>query len=162
MIGLPTETRENMMETVRLNAKLRSYIVWVSTFMPYPGTVLHDFCVKNDLIDPGKWDEVRSYRGGSVLRETSFSRLDLEKIRVLFKWYLNSALQNDCSAEYQKNVDELEAMSDADWLNGKAEEVYQERDPVLDKRFRELEVDHYMTKKYINMFWAKEYDYDIS
>ena len=45
MIGLPSETAENMLETVRLNAKLRSYIVWVSTFMPYPGTVLHDYCV---------------------------------------------------------------------------------------------------------------------
>jgi radical SAM superfamily enzyme YgiQ (UPF0313 family) len=162
MIGLPTETRTNMMETVRLNAQLRAYIVWVSTFMPYPGTVLHDFCVNHDLIDPQKWDEVRSYRGGSVLKETSFSHLDLEKVRVLFKWYLNVALENECSAEYAKNIEDLEAMSADDWFAGKAEEVYHERDPVLDGRFRELEIDHYITKKYVNMFWAKEYGYDIS
>jgi radical SAM superfamily enzyme YgiQ (UPF0313 family) len=162
MIGLPTETRENMMETVRLNAELRAYIVWVSTFMPYPGTVLHDFCVNNDLIDPSKWDEVRSYRGGSVLKETSFSYLELEKVRVLFKWHLNVALENECSAEYRKNIEELESFGADDWLGGKAEEAYHERDPILDKRFRERTVDHYITKKYVNMFWAKEYAYDIS
>jgi radical SAM superfamily enzyme YgiQ (UPF0313 family) len=162
MIGLPTETRENMMETVRLNAKLRAYIVWMSTFMPYPGTVLHDFCVNNDLIDPTKWDQVRSYRGGSVLREKSFTYLELEKMRVLFKWYLNIALENECSGEYRRNAEELEAMSADDWMDGKVEEVYQERDPVLDQRFREREIDHYITKKYVNMFWAKEYSYDIT
>jgi radical SAM superfamily enzyme YgiQ (UPF0313 family) len=162
MIGLPTETHENMLETVRLNAKLRAYIVWVSTFMPYPGTVLHDFCVNNDLIDPQKWNEIRSYRGGSVLKETSFNYLDLEKMRVLFKWQLNAALENECSAEYRRNIDELEAMSADDWFHGRAEEVYNERDPEIDLRYRELEVDHYISKKYINMFWAREYGFDIS
>jgi radical SAM superfamily enzyme YgiQ (UPF0313 family) len=162
MIGLPTETPENMMETVRLNAKLRAYIVWVSTFMPYPGTVLHDFCVNNDLIDPQKWDEIRSYRGGSVLKETSFTYLELEKIRVLFKWHLNVALENECSDLYRKNIEELERLSPDDWFGGKAEEAFHQRDPELDQRFRERKVDHYITKKYVNMFWAKEYDYDIS
>jgi|GEM_PF-1399292 len=162
MIGLPTETRENMLETVSLNAKLRAYIVWMSTFMPYPGTVLHDFCVNGGLIDPQRWNDIRSYRGGSVLKEGSFTYLELEKVRVLFKWQLNAALENECSDEYRKNVDDLEKMSEGDWMSGKAEEVYQEIDPKLDKRFRELEVDHYITKKYVNMFWAKEYGYDIS
>lgn len=162
MIGLPTETKETMMETVRLNAKLRAYIVWMSTFMPYPGTVLHDFVVNNDLIDPARWNDVRSYRGGSVLKEGSFTHLELEQMRVLFKWHLNVALENECSAEYQRNIEELEAMSKDDWMSGRAEEVYKQRDPELDRKFRELEVDHYITKKYVNMFWAREYNYDIS
>lgn len=162
MIGLPTETRENMMETVRLNAKLRSYIVWMSTFMPYPGTVLHDFCVNNDLIDPQKWDEVRSYRGGSVLKEGSFTYLELEKMRVMFKWHLNAELENDCSDEYQQYIDRLSARKDSDWFDGVAEDAFHELDRELDQRWRERKVDHYITKKYVNMFWAEEYDYDIS
>jgi len=162
MIGLPTETKENMLETVRLNAKLRAYIVWVSTFMPYPGTVLHDFCIKNDLIDSTKWDDVRSYRGGSVLKEASFTYLELQQIRLLFKWHLNVALDNKCSAEYQRNIDELEAMSETDWFSGQVEQVQNERDQELDKKYRDRQVDHYITKKYVSMFWAKEYGYDIS
>ncbi len=162
MIGLPTETRENMMETVRLNAKLRSYIVWMSTFMPYPGTVLHDFCVNNDLIDPQKWDEIRSYRGGSVLKEGSFTYVELEKMRIMFKWHLNAELENDCSDEFQGYIDRLSVRKDEDWFDGTAEDAFQEQDKELDKRWRERKVDHYITKKYVNMFWAEEYDYDIS
>jgi radical SAM superfamily enzyme YgiQ (UPF0313 family) len=162
MIGLPTETHENMMETVRLNAKLRAYIVWMSTFMPYPGTVLHDYCVNNKLIDESKWDAVRSYRGGSVLKEISFTYLELEKMRVLFKWHLNAALENECSSDYQKNVDELSSYDEEAWTSGKVEEIYMQRDPVLDSYWRDRGIDHYISKKYVNMLWAREYDFDIS
>ena len=148
--------------TVRLNANLRAYIVWVSTFMPYPGTVLDDFTRKQGLLDEDKWDDVRSYRGGSVLKPTTFTALELEQMRVLFKWHLNSALDNDCSAEYQKNIDELEQQSEDHWMDGSVEKIYAERDTELDQRFRRLECDHYITKKYVNMFWAKEYDYDLT
>ncbi len=162
MIGLPTETRQNMMETVRLNAQVRAYIVWVSVFMPYPGTALHQFCLDNDLLDPQRWDDVRSYRGGTVLKETSFTHLELEKVRVLFRAYLNAFLENDCSADYRELAEELEAAGADDWSGGKAEQLFQQRDAELDGKWRRREVDHYVLKKYINMLWAKEYDYDIS
>ncbi|MFQ5511459.1 MAG: B12-binding domain-containing radical SAM protein [Candidatus Krumholzibacteriia bacterium] len=162
MIGLPTETKENMLETVRLNAKLRSYIVWVSTFMPYPGTVLDTFCHENDLIDDSRWDDVKSYRGGSVLKETTFTHLDLEKVRVMFRWYLNRSLDNDCSEEYGRNIEELSGLGDDKWMTGDVEKIWQEREPELDKKYRKQKVDHYVGKKYVNMFWAKEYDYDLS
>ena len=162
MIGLPTETRANMMRTASLNAQLRAYIVWVSTFMPYPGTGLDDFCRERDLVDEESWDDVKSYRGGTVLKETSFTHLELEQIRVLFRWYLNYYLDNDCSDTYKKNIDELEAMSKDDWMSGKVEEIWQQREPELDEMFRKKKVDHYVGKKYVNIMWAKEYDYDLS
>ena len=130
--------------------------------MPYPGTVLHDFCVKNDLIDAKRWADVHSYRGGSVLKETSFTHLELEKMRVLFKWHLNASLQNECSAEYQASINELEATCDEDWRGGIAEAMYHQRDQELDAKYRRRQVDHYITKAYVNMFWAGEYSYDIS
>jgi radical SAM superfamily enzyme YgiQ (UPF0313 family) len=162
MIGLPTETRENMLRTASLNAQLRAYIVWVSTFMPYPGTVLDDFCNENNLVDPARWDEVKSYRGGSVLKETSFTHLDLEQIRVMFRWYLNYYLNNECSDVYKKNIDELAAMDKDKWMSGEVEKIWQEREPELDEMFRKQNIDHYVGKKYVNMLWAKEYDYDLS
>lgn len=162
MIGLPTETKENMIQTARLNAKLRAYIVWVSTFMPYPGTVLWDFCIKNDLMDADKWDDVRSYRGGSVLKEKTFKHLDLEKVRVMFRWYLNRSLENECSEEYGRAIDDLDALSEDAWMSGEAEKIWQEREPELDEKYRALKIDHYVGKKYINLLWADEYDYDLS
>jgi len=162
MIGLPTETPENMLETVRLNAELRPYIAWLSTFMPYPGTSLYEFCKKNDLIDESRWDNIFSYRQGSVLKEKSFTYLDLEKIRLLFKWQLNAALRNQCSLEYCRNIDELAHLSPDSWFGGQAEEIYKTRDAELDEKYRQEGVDHYITKKYVNMFWAREYDYDLT
>ena len=66
------------------------------------------------------------------------------------------------SEEYQKNIDELSSLDDEKWLNGEAEAIWQEREPILDKKFRDLSVDHYVGKKYVNILWAKEYDYDLS
>jgi len=162
MIGLPTETRENMLRTASLNAELRAYIVWVSTFMPYPGTTLDTFCRENNLVDEGRWNDIKSYRGGSVLNETSFTHLELEQIRVLFRWYLNYYLNNECSDVYKQNIDELLAMSEEDWMSGEVEKIWQQREPELDAMFREQKIDHYVGKKYVNMLWAKEYDYDLS
>jgi len=53
-------------------------------------------------------------------------------------------------------------MSEDDWMSGRVEEIWAQRDPELDAAWRRREVDHYISKKYVNMFWAKEYDYDIS
>jgi anaerobic magnesium-protoporphyrin IX monomethyl ester cyclase len=162
MIGLPSETKENMIQTARLNAKLRAYIVWVSTFMPYPGTVLDDFCKKNSLVDESRWDNVRSYRGGTVLKEISFRESDLERVRIMFRWYLNASLENECSSEYQKHIDDMSRLPDERWLTGELEDEWRIRDAELDTKFRAQKVDHYVGKKYINMLWAKEYDYDLS
>lgn len=162
MIGLPTETRENMLRTASLNAELRAYIVWVSTFMPYPGTILDTFCHEHNLVDEERWNDIKSYRGGSVLKETSYTHLELEQIRVLFRWYLNYYLHNECSEVYKKNIDELLAMSKEDWMSGEVEKIWEKREPQLDQMFRDQKIDHYVGKKYVNMLWAKEYDYDLS
>lgn len=162
MIGLPTETAADMERTAALNAKLRAYIVWVSTFMPYPNTGLDDFCRENDLIDPARWDEVRSYRGGSVLKEKSFTHVELEKMRVMFRWHLNANLDNECSDGYRRAIADLSALPDDKWMAGEVEPLWAEREADLDKHYRNAKIDHYVGKKYINLLWAKEYAYDLS
>ncbi|MBI3943112.1 MAG: radical SAM protein, partial [Chloroflexi bacterium] len=162
MIGLPTETKENIQETIRLNANLRPYIVWMSTFMPYPGTELWQFCQENDLIDNSKWDVVNSYRGDSVLRENYISNIDLRKMRTMFKWYLNSEIGNEVSDTYRQNIQELNALPEDHWQDETARQIFQERDEELDERFRRLKYDHYVTKKYVNVYWGKLYNYDLT
>lgn len=162
MIGIPGESITNMMETVHLNAKIKPYIVWLSTFSPYPGTEIYRECLKMDMIDESKWDEVDSYRGGSVLREEYLPSLELKKIRVLFRWILNSKLHNAGEDIYQPLVNEFRAMPEEEWLNGAVEKRFQEKDFEIDDLLRRQDVSHYVSKKYINMLWGKEYDYDLS
>ncbi len=162
MIGIPGETIENMMETIRLNAVLKPYIVWLSTFNPYPGTELYRECVAKGMIDESKWEEVDSYRGGSVLKDEYLPSLELKKIRVLFRWMLNANLGNGAAAVYRKEIDAFLALPATYWANGAIERMFAERDAEVDMALRQRDVSHYVSKKYINMLWGKEYGYDLT
>ena len=47
MIGYPTETTKELDETVDLVESLPAHILISTIYRPYPGTPLHDYCVKN-------------------------------------------------------------------------------------------------------------------
>lgn len=68
MIGLPTETMEELNETLALIESLPTFNVICSIFKPYPGTELFELCVKRYKIKtPRNFEEfARSYNFGSV------------------------------------------------------------------------------------------------
>ena len=50
MIGIPGETEETIKETIALNRALRPNKMHVSIFRPYPGTELHDLCIRENYV----------------------------------------------------------------------------------------------------------------
>ncbi len=162
MIGIPGEDITHMMETITLNAELKPYIVWLSTFNPYPGTELYRECMRRDMIDEAKWNEVDSYRGGSVLKDEILPALELKQLRVLFRWILNAHLGNEANEIYQKLLNEFHELPEEEWMNGTAEKKFIKKDNEVDEQLRKQNISHYVSKKYISMFWGKEYDYDLS
>lgn len=50
MVGLPGETKEKFMKTVRLNQIIKPDNMQISIFYPYPGTKLGDLCIKKGFI----------------------------------------------------------------------------------------------------------------
>jgi radical SAM superfamily enzyme YgiQ (UPF0313 family) len=50
MVGIPGETTDLFMETVRLNKKVKPQVPQLSIFSPYPGTVLGDECIKKNYV----------------------------------------------------------------------------------------------------------------
>lgn len=52
MVGLPGETFEDAVETLRFNARLRPAYAAVSLFQPYPGTELAEVAEEMGLVDP--------------------------------------------------------------------------------------------------------------
>jgi radical SAM superfamily enzyme YgiQ (UPF0313 family) len=162
MIGVPGESLDDLMETVRLNAIMKPYIVSASTFFPYPGTELYNKCLKNGMIDLVKLDEVDSYRSESVLKEEFLPAIEFKKFRVLFRWLLNASLENSSQSIYKKNIDELHSLSVSKWQDNIAEDVFLERDREIDLELRDKDISHYVGKKYINVLWGNEYAYDLS
>lgn len=49
MLGMPTETNDEVMDTVRMIKKIKPYKPSPAFFTPHPGSDLYDYCVKNDL-----------------------------------------------------------------------------------------------------------------
>lgn len=51
MVGLPYETKEDILETIKMVKELKPHFTNVCTFTPYPGSSLYDECVKQGLIN---------------------------------------------------------------------------------------------------------------
>lgn len=49
MLGIPTETKEETMETVKMIKKIRPYIPSPAFYTPFPGSDLFEYCEKNNL-----------------------------------------------------------------------------------------------------------------
>ena len=48
MLGIPTEKKENMLETIRLNKMIKPDYLFISCFYPLPGSRLYTQCQKPD------------------------------------------------------------------------------------------------------------------
>lgn len=49
MMGLPTETNDEVMDTVRMIHRIKPYRPSPAFFTPHPGSDLYEYCAKNDL-----------------------------------------------------------------------------------------------------------------
>ena len=50
MVGVPTETKEDLLDTIRLNARLKIDKLQCTVFYPYKHTSLYDFVIKERLL----------------------------------------------------------------------------------------------------------------
>ncbi len=71
MVGLPFETTEMVLDTIRINALCKPDTIQVSTFIPYPGTELHFLCEKEGLLQHERVDSI--FEGRSPLKRTDMS-----------------------------------------------------------------------------------------
>jgi len=60
MIGLPFETKEQMLDTLAINRKIKPYRGACFYFYPYPGTRIHETCRENGLLREG-FEELSGY-----------------------------------------------------------------------------------------------------
>ena len=70
IIGLPSETPEEMLATLELNLRIKPDFPWCSIFTPYPETKLAEFAVANGNLDATfSYDDVPlSFFNGTVLK----------------------------------------------------------------------------------------------
>ncbi len=84
MFGFPSETLENALETINLNASLHPHTSWASIVQPYPNLELTDYAIENKYLDPQdlKKNTYDSFRSSPIKGK------DIEKIFNLHKFSL--------------------------------------------------------------------------
>ncbi|GAB1402398.1 hypothetical protein MASR1M68_13090 [Elusimicrobiota bacterium] len=90
MVGLPTETAEDLDMTIAVVDEISPAIVMPTIFTSYPGTDIYDLMLKNKIIKNSKfitgWDERRKARLGS---DKMTKKVIQEKFQYLLDKYEN-------------------------------------------------------------------------
>lgn len=100
MIGIPTETHEDISQTLALNDELAPDDFFSFIFYPYPGTALFDFCRENDLL-PENYLDLPADGRQSILNLPDLTKDDITHYDLVF----TAARKNNYLLRYGKSMD---------------------------------------------------------
>jgi radical SAM superfamily enzyme YgiQ (UPF0313 family) len=150
MIGLPGETRAELMETLELCAKVKMGRFRWALFFPFPGTASYE--IAKPYIDKNKMEGMGNYFDGSCLKFGEDYDLFLDKVGKLCNWYVNALTDWECQAIYESLVRKVEAMDRDTWLTEKDNLVAY--DLRLSEELMEKDIVHY-TIRYSNVMGVR-------
>ena len=151
MIGLPTETKEEVLKTLKLNAVILPDTIKVMTFYPFTNTPIYALCDKLNLIDYTKKRKLDDYDSFTCLKFPYEHQLFLKKIQLVFNWYINVFLDNEGSSKYRKLVEMIEAMDEGEWNRFD----FLGTDKKISEEFKKKNVVHY--SKFVNKSLAVKF-----
>ncbi|MEW6076594.1 MAG: radical SAM protein [Thermodesulfobacteriota bacterium] len=115
MIGLPGETAENVMETIRLLAEAKPGRFRWTFFYPYPGTEAYAISERGGYIDFDKKESLVNFTDATCLDFGPEQNLFLQKVGRVMPWFVNAWSDLDCADVYRQKVDELLALDETSW-----------------------------------------------
>ena len=151
MIGLPTETKEEMLETLKLNAFISPDTVKVMTFYPFKNTPIYSLCEKLNLINYKKKFNLDNYDTFTCLKFSVKHQLYLKKVQAVFNWYLNLFFNREAALRYSSLIKQVEGMTEKEW----EEFDYCAVDKEISDKLRRKGVPHY--SKFINRSLSIKY-----
>lgn len=96
MLGIPTETNQEVMDTVRMIHKIKPYRPSPAFYTPHPGSDLYDYCIKNGL------SLIQSSRSFSRSpNEAKIKGVDYE----FLKYALNESKKKFLSVRLKRKID---------------------------------------------------------
>ena len=150
MFGLPYESREEIMETIHLCAKVKMGRFRWALFFPFKGTAGYE--IAKPLIDESKIAGQGNYFDGSCLKFGEEHDLFLDKLAKLCNWYVNAETDWESAPIYQRLVKKIEAMDRDTWLREYKDLVAYDRD--LSEQLISEDKIHY-TIRYSNVMGVR-------
>jgi tRNA A37 methylthiotransferase MiaB len=155
MIGLPDETRADLMATIRLMAEAKPGRYRWSFFFPYPGTKAYELSQQGGYIDFAKMAQMENFTDGTCLKFGREHNLFLKKVGRIMPWLVNAHSNLAVADFYRKKVDEILALDEKSWEK-RTVHIEQEDNEISDK-FVNQGLSHYAIK--YNRFMGVISDY---
>lgn len=90
MLGVPTETEDDLEQTYKMVKQIRPEIHSLTYFTPVPGSYLYDYCKENNLINITTFSDFDRRPTGEKIKGVNYKLLNLYKQKLLKqtpKWY---------------------------------------------------------------------------
>jgi len=115
MIGLPDETRDDVMATIRLMATAKPGRYRWSFFFPFPGTKAYELSAQGNYIDDEKMARMANFTDDTCLNFDPEHNLFLKKVGRAMPWFVNAYSDFAVAGFYRKKVEEIMALDAAAW-----------------------------------------------
>ena len=115
MIGLPGETRADLMATIQLMADAIPGRYRWSFFFPFPGTKAYEISKQGDYIDFAKMTHMENFTDGSCLNFGKEHNLFLKKVGRIMPWFVNAHSNLPVADFYRKKVEDILALDEKSW-----------------------------------------------
>ncbi len=155
MIGLPHETQDDVMATIKLMAEaLPGRYRW-SFFFPFPGTNAYEISKNGNYIDFNKMARMENFTDASCLDFGVEQNLFLEKVGRAMPWFVNAYSHLPVADFYRKKVEEILAMDAKTWRQRAGGIIAQDKE--ISANFIRQKLSHYAIK--YNRFMGVISDY---
>jgi len=155
MIGLPAETRDDVMETIHLMARAKPGRYRWSFFFPFPGTKAYGLAAEGNYIDFEKMAAMENFTDDTCLNFGPEHNLFLKKVGRIMPWFVNAYSDLPVADFYRKKVDEILELDAGAWEQ-KAGQIEAE-DRKISEAFVDQGLSHYAIK--YNRFMGVISDY---
>ncbi len=115
MIGLPHETIDDLMMTIRLLGTIKPGRFRWSIFFPFIGTKAYDIAKEGNFIDWDKMERLTNFTEASCLDFGEEQNLLIDKLAKTYPWFVNAHTDFRCAPLYEKLTRMVLAMDRQGW-----------------------------------------------
>jgi radical SAM superfamily enzyme YgiQ (UPF0313 family) len=144
MIGLPDESYDDVMATIKLMAAaLPGRYRW-TFFYPYPNTAAYDIAFEKGYVDEARLARIKNFTDQSGLDFGEEHNLFLEKVGKVMPWFVNAHSDLPVAGFYREKTTEILALGKRAWR--KRSERILDEDRAFSDRFVREGLSHYAIK----------------
>jgi len=141
MMGLPTETPEELRDTIRLLGRIRPGRFRWAVFYPFVGTRAWQIALERGCVNQEKMRRLTNFTDESCLDFGSEQNLLIRKMKAAYPWYVNAASDLPCAEYYGKLLRVIERMGPEEWA--RYEPGLRKLDEHASQFLQELGQEHY-------------------